>query len=73
MIQMLLELLKVFLQKIGVYYKYQFIIKGEKYKDIYLKYKNVKKIYFFLTPTYGNLGDQAIEIATKVFLRVFYY
>ncbi|KAI4444464.1 putative pyruvyl transferase EpsI [Schaedlerella arabinosiphila] len=72
MIQMLLELLKVFLQKIGVYYKYQFIIKGEKYKDIYLKYKNEKKIYFFLTPTYGNLGDQAIELATIEFIKKYF-
>ncbi len=30
------------------------------------------KIFFLLTPTYGNLGDQAIEYATEQYLNKFY-
>lgn len=32
------------------------------------KYKNTKKILYLLTPTHGNMGDQAIAFATNKFL-----
>ena len=33
------------------------------------KYKNTKKIIYALTPLHGNIGDQAIAVATIKFLK----
>ena len=38
-------------------------------KKKFLNLKGHKKIFFMLIPTYGNLGDQAIEYATEKLLR----
>lgn len=32
-----------------------------------------KNIYFLMTPTYGNMGDQAIEYATRKFIKDFFF
>lgn len=49
------------------YYK-----KGEKDSEKFCKYMGQKKIFFFMTPSYGNLGDQAIEVATEKFLKDYF-
>lgn len=42
---------------------YRYII-GYKYRKSFDEYKKRKKVFFLMTPSYGNLGDQAIEVAT---------
>lgn len=37
--------------------------------DFITRQNNEKIIFFLLTPSYGNIGDQAIELATDVFLE----
>ena len=39
------------------------------YKFKFSQYKNCKKIIFILTPTHGNIGDQAIAYATNKYLE----
>lgn len=40
------------------------ILKGIKNKNIFKEYKNKKKLIYMLVPSHGNIGDQAIAIAT---------
>lgn len=42
---------------------------GFKYYYKFENYKNEKKIIYMLVPTHGNMGDQAIALATKQFLQ----
>lgn len=50
-----------------IQYTFSFIY----YKN-YKEYKNRKKIIHMLTPTYGNMGDQAIVYSTNLFFKEFY-
>lgn len=45
---------------------------GKKESEKFSEYIGQKKIFFLMTPTYGNLGDQAIEIATEKFLNDYF-
>lgn len=49
------------------------IICGIKYKNKYKEYKGKKKIFYMLTPTHGNMGDQAIAYATQKYLEDYFY
>lgn len=60
------RIIEEFLKKIGLYYNVIYHI-GRKNKNKFISYRNDKKIFFLMTPTYGNLGDQAIDIATMKF------
>lgn len=42
---------------------------GTKYDYLYENYKGKKKIFLLMEPEYGNLGDQAIAIATEEFIK----
>ena len=42
--------------------------KGKKNFEELEQWPQRKKIFFLMTPSYGNLGDQAIEVATDRFL-----
>ena len=57
------------LLKLNHYWEF---VKGKSKKDKYYEYKNIKKIFFLMTPTYGNVGDQAIEIATTEYLKYYF-
>ena len=39
------------------------------YKSKFIKYKNKRKIFYCSTPIHGNMGDQAIALATYKFLQ----
>ena len=45
------------------------ILRGYKYINYFNEYKNKKKIIHILTPTHGNMGDQAIVYATNKYLK----
>lgn len=53
-----------------IFYKIKsFYFEKIKIKNWIENYKNTEKIILFQTPEYGNLGDQAIAIATKKILN----
>ncbi|MCD2502362.1 polysaccharide pyruvyl transferase family protein [Clostridium sp. NSJ-145] len=45
------------------------IFKGVKYKNLFKEYKDKKKIIYMLLPSHGNIGDQAIALATLKYLK----
>lgn len=71
MYQLIKQLLEAFLMKIGIFYHLQYR-KGLKKKDFLKDKVKNKNIFFMMTPTYGNLGDQAIEVATTKYLSDYY-
>ena len=65
------QFISSFLKKIKLYYYFEYL-RGKR-KPAVLKRSNGQKVVFFLmTPTYGNLGDQAIEIATDIFIKKYF-
>lgn len=46
--------------------------RGGKFEDKFIKFKGKKKIFFFLMPDYGNIGDQAIALATIKYLEEYF-
>lgn len=42
---------------------------GRRYEKHFIQFKNKKKIIYMLTPTHGNIGDQAIAVSTLQYLR----
>lgn len=48
------------------------VLLSYRYYKCYKKYQGQKKIIHMLTPTYGNMGDQAIAYATNKFLKKYY-
>ncbi len=71
MILILRSLMDSILKKIKIYYFLDYL-KGFKDKYKFIDYKSNKKIFFMMTPSYGNLGDQAIEIATTKYLNDYF-
>lgn len=65
---MLKKMVKKLIKKFNLYDIYYYF-GWKKYLTIYTKYKEEKKIFLLMTPTYGNLGDQAIEVATEEYIR----
>lgn len=45
------------------------ILQGYKYINKFKKFKNNKKIIYMLVPSHGNMGDQAIALATLKYLE----
>lgn len=66
-----IQLILAVIKKMGIYYRYLYC-KGRAYQKKYLGLMGQKKIFFMMTPTYGNLGDQAIEFATNKFLEDYF-
>ena len=44
-------------------------LRGFAFRNRYLKFKGKKKIFFLMITNSGNLGDQAIALATSRFLE----
>lgn len=65
------ELLETLLIKLHLYDSFFYLL-GKRYEDQYVSLRPVKKIFLLMTPSYGNLGDQAIEIATCKYLEDYF-
>lgn len=65
------ELLETLLIKLHLYDSFFYLL-GKRYEDQYVSLRAVKKIFLLMTPSYGNLGDQAIEIATCKYLEDYF-
>lgn len=50
-------------------HRYNKYLEYRYYNKTLKKYKNKKKILYFLIPTHGNLGDQAIAYASNIYLK----
>lgn len=59
---------RIFLKKHGLY-DLLFYFDSCISVNLYSQYDNKKKIFFLMTPEYGNLGDQAIAYATECFIK----
>lgn len=68
--------IKNLINKTKKYLKYYvnryFIFYFKSSSNLINRINNEKIIFFLLTPTYGNIGDQAIELATDKFLNNYF-
>lgn len=62
------KFIKILFRKLRISHRIEYNA-GKKIENKYHEYKGVKKIFFLMTPSYGNLGDQAIEIATYNYIK----
>lgn len=65
------ELFETLLIKMHLYASFFYVL-GKRCEDQYVSLRSTKKIFLLMTPSYGNLGDQAIEIATCKFLEDYF-
>ncbi len=63
------ELCVRFAKKTGIYYDVEFY---KATKKVQCKSSDRGRIFLLMTPTYGNVGDQAIEIATIAFFEDYF-
>lgn len=53
-------------------YNFYYFLESPEVDKVYSVYKNDAKIFLLATPTYGNIGDQAITVATVRFLNDYF-
>lgn len=66
------SIIKKITKKISIYNYYLYIQGGKKYGNKFYAYSNEKKVFLLLLPTYGNIGDQAIAVATLNYLKDYF-